>query len=86
MKIIPDTCKKHCQKGEIPEITQENTDEHDVGPDRVPGPGALSGRTQENFITTYHRGNRTDGPTGNKSAPTLDTVRVAPSALQLWML
>ena len=67
MKIIPDTWKRYCQKGEIPEITQENTDEHAVGPDRVPGPGALSGRTRENFITTHQGGIQTDRQTGKIS-------------------
>ena len=52
------------QKGEIPAVTPaplENTDERDVAPDRVPAPGALSGRTRENFITTHQGGTRTDG-------------------------
>ena len=52
------------QKGEIPAVTPaplENTDEHDVAPDRVPAPGALSGRTRENFITTHQGGTQTDG-------------------------
>ena len=56
--------QRHCQKGEIPAVTPaplENTDEHDVAPDRVPGPGALSGRTRENFITTHQGGTQTDG-------------------------
>ena len=56
--------QRHCQQGEIPVVTPpplENTDEHDVAPDRVPGPGALSGRTRENFIKTHQGGTRTDG-------------------------
>ena len=61
----------NCQKGEIPAATptpMKNTSEGDVAPDRVPGPGALSGgrissRLAEGGLTDR----RTDRQTGKIS-------------------
>ena len=43
-KALPERRNSYCIVTPAP---LENTDEHDVAPDRVPGPWALSGRTRE---------------------------------------